>query len=74
MTIQFKKRISHQTFWLRLLYQFDFDIVLEIILRVFKDTDGFIALQKYLSELDQSDQDFKFKLLETFILVKMRCG
>ena len=71
LTIQFKKRISHQIFWLRLLYQFDFDIVLEIILRVFKDTDGFIALQKYLSELDQSDQDFKFKLLETFILVKM---
>lgn len=71
LTIQFKKRISHQIFWLRLLYQFDFDIVLEIILRVFKNTDGFIALQKYLSELDQSDQDFKFKLLETFILVKM---
>ena len=45
LTIQFKKRISHQIFWLRLLYQFDFDIVLEIILRVFKDTDGYIALQ-----------------------------
>ncbi len=71
LTIQFKKRISHQIFWLRLLYQFDFDIVLEIILRVFKDTDGFISLQKYLSELNQSDQDFKFKLLETFILVKI---
>ena len=71
LTIQFKKRISHQIFWLRLLYQFDFDVVLEIILRVFKDTDGYIALQKYFSELDQSDQDFKFKLLETFILVKM---
>tara|TARA_B110001452_G_scaffold12135_1_gene9965 strand:- start:3813 stop:11204 length:7392 start_codon:yes stop_codon:yes gene_type:complete len=71
LTIQFKKRISHQIFWLRLLYQFDLDIVLEITLQVFKDTDGYIALQKYLSELDQSDQDFKFKLLETFILVKM---
>ena len=71
LTIQFKKRISHQTFWLRLLYQFDFDIVLKIILQVFKDTAGFVALEKYLSELEQSDQDFKFKLLETFILAKM---
>ena len=71
LTIQFKKRISHQTFWLRLLYQFDFDIVLKIILQVFKDTAGFVALEKYLPELEQSDQDFKFKLLETFILAKM---
>jgi hypothetical protein len=71
LTIQFKKRISHQIFWLRLLYQFDFDIVLKIILQVFKDTAGFVALEKYLPELEQSDQDFKFKLLETFILVKM---
>ena len=71
LTIQFKKRISHQVFWLRLLYQFDFDIVLKIILQVFKDTAGFVALEKYLPELEQSDQDFKFKLLETFILVKM---
>ena len=46
LTIQFKKRISHQIFWLRLLYQFDFDIVLEIILRVFKDTDGIYSATK----------------------------
>jgi len=71
LIIQFKKRISHQIFWLRLLYQFDFDIVLKIILQVFKDTAGFVALEKYLPEWEQSDQDFKFKLLETFILVKM---
>ena len=34
---QFEKRINHKIFWLRLLYQFDFDIVLKIILQVFKE-------------------------------------
>ena len=68
---QFEKRINHKIFWLRLLYQFDFDIVLKIILQVFKNASEFEALKKYLPELEQKDQNFRFKLLETFILIKM---
>ena len=68
---QFKKRINHKIFWLRLLYQFDFDIVLKIILQVFENAAEFEVLKKYLPELEQKDQNFRFKLLETFILVKM---
>ena len=70
LIIQFKKRIANQIFWLRLLYQFNFDIVLKIIEHTFRDTAEFIVLEKYLADLDQKNQHFKFKLLETFILVK----
>ena len=70
LIIQFKKRITDQIFWLRLLYQFNFDIVLKIIKHTFQDTAEFRVLEKYLADLDQKDQHFKFKLLETFILVK----
>ena len=70
LIIQFKKRIANQIFWLRLLYQFNFDIVLKVIKHTFKDTAEFRVLEKYLPNLDQKDQHFKFKLLEIFILVK----
>ena len=66
---QFEKRINHKIFWLRLLYQFDFDIVLKMT--SYKNASEFEALKKYLPELEQKDQNFRFKLLETFILIKM---